>query len=374
MAKKIKVMTILGTRPEMIKLAPVINELKKHKTKIISKLVLTGQHRGMVDQFLGLFGLKPDHDLNIMQKNQTLFDVSSRCLLRLSTVLDKEKPDLILVQGDTTTAFISSLSAFYLKIPTGHVEAGLRTYDKYRPFPEEVNRQLLSVVADMHFAPTKKSMQNLIKEGISRKKIHQTGNTVIDALHSIAKKKFTLKNELLKKIDFKNKKVILVTAHRRESFGGPMKTICRALNKIADLPDIEIIYPVHLNPNVQKPVNALLRTRKNIHLLEPVDYQTLIYLLKNVYLILSDSGGIQEEAPAFGKPILVMREVTERPEGVDAGVAKLVGMDEQKIISNTKKLLYSKKDYLKMSKAINPYGDGKAAQRIVKAILGAYKK
>lgn len=370
---KLKVITVLGTRPEVIKLAPVIEQLGKFKSKIISKVVLTGQHRRMVDQFLNLFQIRPDYDLNIMLKNQTLFDVSSRCIQRLARILEKDKPDLLLVEGDTTTAFISSLCAFYLKIPVGHVEAGLRTYDKYRPFPEEINRRLISVVSDLHFAPTQKAKENLLKEGFAPKNIFVTGNTVIDALYAIAKRKLRIKDERLKKIDFKNKKVILVTAHRRESFGGPLLAICQALREISKFKDVEIIYPVHLNPNVQKPVYKMLKNRKNIHLLEPLDYESFVYVLKGCYLVLTDSGGVQEEAPAFGKPILVMREVTERPEGVKAGIARLVGMKSKKIVSETKKLIFSKAAYNKMAKAVNPYGDGHAAERIVRAIIKSFK-
>ncbi len=371
--KKIKVLTVLGTRPETIKLAPVINELKKHKATIISKVVLTGQHRKMVHQFLELFKINPDYDLDIMLKNQSLVDVTQRTLVRLSKVLEKEQPNLIIVQGDTTTAFISSVCAFYYKIPTGHVEAGLRTYNKYKPFPEEINRQLLSVVAELHFAPTKRAKNNLLKEGISAKKIFLTGNTVTDALYSIASRKHVFDDAQLKKIDFKNKKVILVTAHRRESFGGPFKEICQSINKIAEFPEVEIIYPVHLNPNVQGPVNKLLSNKKNIHLLKPLEYKTFVNILKNCYMVLSDSGGVQEEAPSFGKPILVMREVTERPEGVESGVARLVGMNAQRIVKETKKLLFSQDTYKKMSSAVNPYGDGRAAARIVKAVKRNFK-
>lgn len=374
MKKKIKVFTILGTRPEVIKLAPVIHELAKHKKQIISKVVLTGQHRKMVDQFLKLFKIRPDYDLNIMMKNQTLVDVSTRCLIRFSKVLEKEKPDLILVQGDTTSAFIASIAAFYLKIPTGHVEAGLRTFDKYRPFPEEINRQLISVVSDLHFAPTKRAQKNLLREHINPKKVFLTGNTVVDSLYSIAGKKYLIKDKILKNIDFKSKKVVLVTAHRRESFGGPFKEICKAIREISEIKDVEIIYPVHLNPNVQKPVNELLRGRKNIHLLKPLDYETFVFLLRKCYFVLSDSGGVQEEAPAFNKPILVMREVTERQEGVEAGVARLIGMDSLRIVKEAKKLLSSQSLYAKMSKSASPYGDGTASKQIVKAILGNFKK
>ncbi|MCK4993539.1 MAG: UDP-N-acetylglucosamine 2-epimerase (non-hydrolyzing) [Candidatus Omnitrophica bacterium] len=374
MKKKMKVFTILGTRPEVIKLAPVIHQLKLHKKQIVSKVVLTGQHRKMADQFLKLFGIKPDYDLNIMMKNQTLVDVSTRCLIRFSKVLVKEKPDLILVQGDTTSAFIASLAAFYLKIPTGHVEAGLRTFDKYRPFPEEINRQLISVVADFHFAPTKRAKSNLLREHINPKKIYLTGNTVVDSLYSIAGKKYTLRNEILKKIDLDNKKVILVTAHRRESFGGPFKAICKAIKEISEFKDVEIIYPVHLNPNVQKPVNNLLQGRKNIHLLDPLDYETFVFLLRKCYFVLSDSGGVQEESPAFNKPILVMREVTERQEGVEAGVARLIGMDSSRIVKEARKLLNSNAQYAKMSKSASPYGDGTASKQIVEAIIENFKK
>ncbi|MBU1045199.1 MAG: UDP-N-acetylglucosamine 2-epimerase (non-hydrolyzing) [Candidatus Omnitrophica bacterium] len=371
MKKKIKVMTILGTRPEVVKLAPVVHELARHKKQIKSLIVLTGQHRKMVDQFLQLFKIKPDYDLNIMIKNQTLIDVSSRCLDRLSKVLEKERPDLILVEGDTTTAFIASLAAFYLKIPMGHVEAGLRTFDKHRPFPEEINRQMMTLIADMHFAPTKKAKQNLLNEQINPKKIFLTGNPVIDALHYVAKQK-KLINPELKKIDFKNKKVILVTAHRRESFGQPFNQICQAIKQIAALPDVEIVYPVHLNPNVQIVVNEMLKGLENVHLLKPLDYQSFVYLLKHCFFVLSDSGGVQEEAPAFNKPILVMREVTERQEGIEAGVAKLVGMDTANILKQVKLLLNSVSAYQSMSKSASPYGDGSAAKRIVQAILKQY--
>ena len=374
MKRRIKVFTILGTRPEVIKLAPVIHELKSHKKQIISKVVLTGQHRKMADQFLKLFRIKPDYDLDIMMKDQTLADVSVRCMIRFSKVLEKERPDLILVQGDTTSAFIASLAAFYLKIPTGHVEAGLRTFDKYRPFPEEINRQLISVVSDLHFAPTKRARCNLLRGHIDPQKIYLTGNTVIDSLYSIAGKKYTIRDNVLKDIDFDNKKVILVTAHRRESFGGPFKEICKAINQIAEFKDVEIIYPVHLNPNVQKPVNKLLKGRDNIHLLKPLDYETFVFLLKKCYFVLSDSGGVQEEAPAFNKPILVMREVTERQEGVEAGVARLIGMDSGRIVKEAGRLLTSQSLYAKMSKSASPYGDGTASKQIVKAILEDFKR
>jgi len=372
MSKKIKVITVLGTRPEVIKLAPVIKELKKYKKIISSKVVLTGQHRKMVDQFLDLFNIRPDYDLDIMIKDQTLFDVSSRCIMRLSNVLAQERPDLVLMEGDTTTAFITGLCAFYLKIPVGHVEAGLRTYDKYKPFPEEINRQLISVITDLHFAPTKMAVANLLHEHIDKRRIYLTGNPVIDALYWIAAKKKKISSSLLKKVNFE-KKVILVTAHRRESFGAPFKEICKAIRRISDFENVEIIYPVHLNPNVQRPVKKMLSTRKNIHLVAPLDYETFVYLLQRCYLVLSDSGGVQEESPAFGKPILVMREVTERQEGIEAKVARLVGTNSKQIIKATHELLSSKAAYNKMAKSVNPYGDGKAAKKIVKAIVNKYR-
>jgi len=371
--KKIKVITILGTRPEVIKLAPVIKELKKKKCKIISKTILTGQHRQMVRQFLELFHIRPDYNLDIMHKDQSLFDITSRCLQKLSKVLKEEKPDLILIEGDTTTAFISSLCAFYLKIPVGHVEAGLRTYNKYQPYPEEINRRLISVVGDLHFAPTKIALKNLLNEGIRTDNIYLTGNTVVDALYSISNKKYSISNKNINGIDFRKKKVILITAHRRESFGGPLAQICKAIKLIAEFPNVEIIYPVHLNPNVKKPVEAILKNKKNIHLLPPLDYLSFVYVLKNCYLVLTDSGGVQEEAPAFGKPILVMREVTERPEGIKAQIAKVVGMDSKRIVSQTRKLIFSAAAYRKMAKAVNPYGDGQAARRIVKAIADYFQ-
>jgi UDP-N-acetylglucosamine 2-epimerase (non-hydrolysing) len=371
--KRLKIITIMGTRPEVVKLAPVVHELERQKKFFQSKVILTGQHRKMVDQFLEIFRLKPDYDLNIMKKNQTLIDVSGRCLDRLSKVLIKERPDLILVEGDTTTAFIACLCAFYLKIPIGHVEAGLRTFDKMRPFPEEINRQMMTVLSQLHFAPTKLARQNLLNEQIDPKTIFLTGNPVIDALHYAAKKKVNI-IPAIKKIDFKAKKVILVTAHRRESFGLPFQQICQAIKQIARFEDVEIIYPVHLNPNVQSPVKKFLSGLPNVHLIGPLDYASFVYILKNCYFVLSDSGGVQEEAPAFNKPILVMREVTERQEGVKAGVAKLVGMDTKNIVKNAENLLFSPKAYSMMSKKEHPYGDGKAAVKIVSAIKTVYCK
>lgn len=366
---KLKVISIFGTRPEVIKSAPVVKKLRKHLREIISKVIISAQHRRMVDQFLELFDIQPDYDLNIMRPNQTLFDVTGRCLKKLEDILKRERPHLILVQGDTTTAFAASLAAYYLKIPVGHIEAGLRTEDKYRPFPEEMNRRLVSVIGDLHFAPTNKAKENLLKEGVNPKSIFVTGNTVIDSLLDITGRKYRFKDPFLRRIVSKDKRIILVTAHRRESFGKPLESICNALKEIASSFDVEIIYPVHFNPNVQKTVRQILSGIKNIHLIDPLEYEPFVHLMKRSYIILTDSGGIQEEAPSLGKPVLVMREVTERPEGIKAGTAKLVGMKKAKIIAEASKLFRSKTAYNKMARAVNPYGDGKAAKRIVKIIL-----
>lgn len=371
MVKKIKIISIFGTRPEVIKSAPVVKELKNHPKEIKPKVIISAQHRKMADQFLGLFNIRPDYDLNIMRPNQTIFDVTGRCLKRLEDILRKEKPHLILVQGDTTTAFAASLAAYYLKIKVGHIEAGLRTKDKYRPFPEEMNRRLVGVIADLHFAPTNNAKKNLLREGINQKTIFVTGNTVIDSLLDVTKRKYQFKNPIIRRIIYKKKKIILVTAHRRESFGKPLESICEALREIADSFDVEIIYPVHLNPNVQDPVKRILSGIKNIHLIEPLEYEPFVQLMKRSYIVLTDSGGIQEEAPSLGKPVLVMREVTERPEGIKVGTAKLVGMEKARIVYEVSKLLKSKAAYNKMAKAVNPYGDGKSAKRIVKIILNS---
>lgn len=372
-SRKIKVISVFGTRPEVIKSAPVVKELRKYPNSIESKVIISAQHRKMVDQFLGLFKIKADFDLNIMRPNQTLFDVTGRCLKKLEDILRKEKPHLVLVQGDTTTAFTASLAAYYLKIKVGHIEAGLRTDDKYRPFPEEMNRRLVSVIGDFHFSPTKKARQNLMREGINPSDIYVTGNTVIDSLLEVAKRKFKFEDPFLQKLCSSKKRIILVTAHRRESFGKPLESICEAIKEIARLYDVEIVYPVHLNPNVQAPVRKILGGIKNIHLIEPLEYEPFIHLMKRSYIVLTDSGGVQEEAPSLGKPVLVMREVTERPEGIKAGCAKLVGMDKKKIILAVKKLLDSRSAYNKMAKSVNPYGDGKAAKRIVDIILHSRK-
>lgn len=365
----LKVLTIFGTRPEAIKMAPVINELKRHTEKATVKVCVTAQHRELLDQVLDLFNIDVDYDLNIMKEDQSLFQLSSRMMMSLEKILQKERPDICLVQGDTTSAFLAGLAASYLKIRIGHIEAGLRTYDKSQPFPEEINRHLLSVLSDFHFAPTESAQNNLLQENIPSNKIFVTGNTVIDALLSVVGDDYEFKIPELRNIDF-NKRIILVTLHRRESFGRPFEEMCQALRELRSENDaIEIVYPVHLNPNVQKPVNKILQGKIGIHLIHPLDYKNFAQLLKKSYLVLTDSGGIQEEAPSLGKPVLVMRENTERPEAVQAGVAALVGIKRDHILAKVNGLLNSKTDYDKMAKATNPFGDGKAAERVVKILL-----
>jgi len=372
---KKKVLAVLGTRPEAIKLAPVIKRLKAQKSRFTTVVCATAQHRHMLDQVLSIFKISPDYDLNIMKANQDLFDITQKALKGLKHVLETVQPDIILVQGDTTTAFIAGLAAFYLKIPAGHVEAGLRTYNKHSPFPEEINRHLLSVLADYHFAPTEWSRSNLLKEGIPENRIWVTGNTVIDALMEVvrgqgagARKKF-FEESFRKKHDLelstKNIKLILVTGHRRENFGEGFENICNALRKIAEQrKDVAVVYPVHLNPNVQRPVKRILGKIRNVHLIEPLGYEEFVFLMNSSFLILTDSGGIQEEAPSLGKPVLVMRNTTERPEGIEAGVVKLVGTGEKDIIDGALELLEDKNAYRKMSRSANPYGDGRASKKI----------
>lgn len=379
-----KVLVVFGTRPEAIKMAPVVKELLKYPDKFKTIVCVTAQHRQMLDQVLHLFKIVPDHDLNLMQENQTLHDITSRGLLGITGVIEKVKPDMVIVQGDTTTTFVGSLAAFYAKIPVAHVEAGLRTHDKYHPFPEEINRRLTTQIADFHFAPTENSRQNLLREDIDEKKIFVTGNTVIDALFMINKKQSSLSaqkkwNNYFQEnfnISFNNsKKHILVTGHRRENFGQGFKNICHALKEIAVFfEDVDVIYPVHLNPNVQRPVRDILNNIKNIFLIEPLDYEPFVYLMSKSYIILTDSGGIQEEAPSLGKPVLVMREVTERPEGIQAGCVALVGVDRTKIVEGVSRLLSDDKLYKQMSHAKNPYGDGKSAERIVNVLANNYQK
>lgn len=363
-----KILICIGTRPEAIKLAPVYFELKKYSEfKVI--LCITGQHKKMLDQTLNFFKIKADYDLKIMQKNQNLSLLTSRSIKELSTVIDKIKPDLCLVQGDTTTSFTTTLVCYYYHIPIAHIEAGLRTFNKYSPFPEEINRVLITRIADFHFAPTQNAVDNLLQENIHKKDIYITGNTVVDSLKKtieLITQKPALVNLIIRDIINKNKKIILVTGHRRENFGKGFQCICKALKKIAkDFPNYLIVYPVHLNPNVQVPVRKILGSSKNILLLPPIDYPSMIALMKNSYLILTDSGGIQEEAPSFGKPLLIMRDTTERPEVIDAGCARLIGTDSIRIYNEVKLLLINKSHYKKMANIKNPFGDGKASKRIV---------
>lgn len=366
---KLKVLSIFGTRPEAIKMAPVVKELEKYSDRISSRICVTAQHREMLDQVLALFGIQPDHDLDLMQEGQSLSGLTARVFTALDPVLEKEKPDWVLVQGDTTTVMAASLAAFYHQIKVGHVEAGLRTFDKWQPFPEEINRKIAGVIADLHFAPTETSKENLLREGVKPETIHVTGNPVIDALEMVAAKPYDLDSGELAGIPWE-KRIVLVTAHRRENFGQPLEEICQAILELTrQFEDIQIVYPVHLNPSVQEPVYRLLSNQDQITLLPPLDYQPLVQLMKKSYLVLTDSGGIQEEAPGLGKPVLVLREKTERPEAVQAGTVRLVGTDQDQIVKEAAILLKDKDGYRKMAQAVNPYGDGKAADRIVKILL-----
>jgi UDP-N-acetylglucosamine 2-epimerase (non-hydrolysing) len=365
-----RILSIFGTRPEAIKMAPVIKELEKHGDAIESIVCVTGQHRQMLDQVLSLFTIKPQIDLDLMEPNQTLASLTAKAMNTLTEVIVKIKPDVVLVQGDTATAMVAGLASFYQKIAVGHVEAGLRTYDKYNPFPEEINRRIISVLGTYNFAPTQTAVNALLSEGCSKENIFLTGNTVIDALFVAVKKDCDLGMNFLDP----TKKLILVTAHRRESFGKPFQDICNGLKEIAVRnPTVEIVYPVHLNPNVREVVYQILSNQKRFHLIEPLEYGKLVHLMNRSHIVLTDSGGIQEEAPALGKPVLVLRNTTERPEAVESGTAKLIGTDTQTIIRETEKLLYDKNEYDRMSKAVSPYGDGRAAQRIVDILLSKHR-
>ena len=367
-----KILCVFGTRPEAIKMAPVVKALEV-APGIESEVCVTAQHRDMLDQVLNLFSITPKFDLNIMRKDQNLTQITSAVLTKLGNVLDQYQPDRILVHGDTTTAFAAALAAFYRKIPVGHVEAGLRTGNLMAPWPEEMNRRLCDNIADLYFAPTKKAAENLIKEGHDPKNIVITGNTVIDTLFEVTERlqrDKSLQNSLVKMFPYLDPslKLILVTGHRRENFGQGFENICQALAQISKRADVQILYPVHLNPHVSAPVNRILKGKKNIFLKKPLDYLPFIYLLNRSYIVITDSGGIQEEAPSLGKPVLVMRNVTERPEAIEAGTVKLVGTKEDVIIQECTKLLNDEKSYALMSRAHNPYGDGKASQRIVDVI------
>lgn len=371
--KKIKVMTVFGTRPEAIKMAPIVLELQKHPDTIVPVVAVTAQHREMLDQVLNLFHIKPDHDLNIMAAGQTLFDITTRAMMGLDKVLTEEKPDIVLVHGDTTTTFAGALAAYYHQTAVGHVEAGLRTHNKYSPFPEEMNRRLTGCIADLNFAPTSTSEANLLAENVPPESIFVTGNTVIDALHHTVRDDFDFQEESLKDVDFQNKRIILVTTHRRENLGEPMRHVYKALKQLTEeFDDVEVVFPVHKNPKVREVVNEELGGLAKVHLIDPLDYEPFANLMHRAYLILTDSGGVQEEAPALGKPVLVLRDTTERPEAVDAGTVKLIGTDRERVYEEAKKLLTDKAEYSRMAESVNPYGDGKAAARIIQAILYHY--
>jgi UDP-N-acetylglucosamine 2-epimerase (non-hydrolysing) len=371
----VKVMTVFGTRPEAIKMAPLVLALQEDP-RFDSVLCVTGQHREMLDQVLDLFDLRPDFDLKVMKPGQDLTDVTTSILLRMKDVLAEAKPDLVLVHGDTATTFAATLAAYYQQIPVGHVEAGLRTGDLYSPWPEEANRKLTGALAALHFAPTKMSAGNLLAEGVSPDLVHVTGNTVIDALIKVVQRfdeDRALADLLSQQFPFldSRRRMILVTGHRRESFGGGFERICEALSRTASTyPDVDIVYPVHLNPNVREPVNRLLSGLSNVYLIDPLDYLPFVYLMSRSFLILTDSGGIQEEAPSLGKPVLVMRDTTERPEAVEAGTVELVGTDVEKICNSIGALLTNPAVYERMSLAHNPYGDGQACGRILN-VLGS---
>lgn len=367
----IKVMSIFGTRPEAIKMAPLVKELERRK-EIESIVCVTAQHREMLDQVLNTFDIKPDYDLNIMKQGQSLADVTTRALVGLEEVIKEVKPNIVLVHGDTTTTFAGALAAFYNQVAIGHVEAGLRTYDKYSPYPEEMNRQMVDRLSDMYFAPTEISKDNLLKENIDESKIYITGNTAIDAMSTTVDENYTHPE-----LDWINagERMILLTAHRRENLGEPMRHIFRAIKRVVDeFSDVKVIYPIHMNPKVREVANEVFGDADRVKLIEPLEVFDFHNFQNKSYIILTDSGGIQEEAPSLGKPVLVLRDTTERPEGIKAGTLKLVGTDEDVIYEETKKLLLDKKEYEKMSKASNPYGDGHASEKIVDAIIKYFNK
>ncbi len=366
----IKIMTVFGTRPEAIKMAPLVKELKS-RDEIECIVCVTAQHRQMLDQVLNIFDIEPDYDLNIMKQGQTLSDITSKALKGLEEIINKEKPDIVLVHGDTTTTFAGALASYYTQTDIGHVEAGLRTWNKYSPYPEEINRQMVGILTDMHFAPTEKSKNKLLDEGKPLDSIYVTGNTAIDALKTTITPEYN--HELFDWIG--NDKLVLLTAHRRENLGQPMRHMFKAIKQIVDeTSDVKVIYPVHLNPKIKEIANEILGNNEKIKLINPLEVIDFHNFINKSYLILTDSGGIQEEAPSLGKPVLVLRDTTERPEGLDAGTLKLVGTDEEKIYESAKTLLTNQEQYDKMSKASNPYGDGKASVRITDAIIEKYSK
>lgn len=364
-----KILTIFGTRPEAIKMAPLIKELQSRPDRFDCRVAVTAQHRQMLDQVLDLFGIVPHHDLNIMQPGQSLFDITRRALTGLEQVLSSEQPDLVLVHGDTTTTFTGALAAYYRRIPVGHVEAGLRTGDKFSPFPEEINRHLTGVLTDIHFAPTATARANLLREGVAAKDIFVTGNTVIDALLATVRRDYAFTDPVLNHIDYARQRVLLVTTHRRENLGEPMREIYLALRRVVqDYPDVTVVFPVHKNPAVRQVVWEVLGEAPRVYLIEPLDYQPFVNLMQRSYLVLTDSGGLQEEAPALGKPVLVLRNTTERPEAVEAGTVRLVGTAREAVLTETCRLLDDPAHYRSMAGAVNPYGDGQACRRIAAAL------
>lgn len=367
--EKINVLTIFGTRPEAIKMAPLVKELES-RNEVESIVCVTAQHRQMLDQVLDTFNIKPDYDLNIMKQGQTLVDITTRALQSLDKVIKEVKPDIVLVHGDTTTTLAGSFAAFYNQVAVGHVEAGLRTYDKYSPYPEEVNRQVTGVIADMHFAPTENSKKNLLKEGKKEETIYVTGNTAIDALKTTVKENYM--HEVIENLG--NDKMILLTAHRRENLGENMRSMFKAIKRIVDeFEDVQVVYPIHLNPLVRNTANEIFGDSGKVHLIEPLEVLDFHNFLNEAYIIMTDSGGIQEEAPSLGKPVLVLRDTTERPEGIDSGTLKLAGVEEETIYNMTKELLTNKSVYESMSKASNPYGDGNSSKYIVDAIINKFR-
>ena len=368
--KKLKLMTVFGTRPEAIKMCPLVLEMGKYPDYIEPIVAVTAQHREMLDQVLELFNIKPDYDLNIMASGQTLYDITTKALNGLKEVIEEAKPDMVLVHGDTTTTFAGALAAFYAQVPVGHVEAGLRTGNKYSPYPEEMNRKLTGSIADMHFAPTSTSKANLLKENVNPETILVTGNTVIDALETTVKANYEFADAEFNKIFARGNRLILMTTHRRENLGEPMRNVYKALRKVLEThSDVEAIFPVHKNPKVREIVQEELGGLDRVHLIEPMDYEPFANLMGKVDIVLTDSGGIQEEAPALGKPVLVLRDTTERPEAVDAGTVKLIGTEYEDVLRETNLLLDDAEHYKKMAEATNPYGDGKACERIIRAIL-----
>lgn len=368
-------MSIFGTRPEAIKMAPLVKELEAHPDEIESVVCVTAQHRQMLDQVLEIFDIKPDYDLNIMKDRQTLVEIVTRSLSGLDEVMKDAKPDIVLVHGDTSTTFVGALAAFYNRIAVGHVEAGLRTYNKYFPYPEEINRRMTGTITDMHFAPTQRNYDNLVSERVDKENIYITGNTVIDALKTTVRDNYEFKDENLKNMDWDNRRVIVMTAHRRENLGEPLENICRAVRRIVEsFDDVEVVYPVHLNPVVRNTAQEILGGHDRIKLIDPVNADELHNAIKRGCLVLTDSGGLQEEAPSLGKPVLVLRGETERPEAVEAGTVRIAGVDEENIFNMAAELLSNADEYKKMARAVNPYGDGHASERIVKAIIEKFRK